>query len=151
MAQAALHTGAALGPRTTRLRAATRPAPSSAAPAGPASPKPVETYKSIDARSTNRAIMALFRQKLAAALGRDAGREGYDAIIELTLRLNSQFPTARQTQAATRAILKSLFPPWLPGAFKVLIRNLMTSRAVAWLTLRSTALLGPAELTQHGA
>ena len=124
MAQAAVHTEAALRPGTARLRAAPRVAPSSATPAGPASPKPLVTYNSIDARPANRAIMALFRQKLAAALGRDASREGYDAIVELTLRLNSHYPTARQTQTATRAILRSLFPPWLPGAFKVLVEFL---------------------------
>ena len=125
MPQAAGHTRAALRPRSTSLRAAPRAAPSSAVPAGPASPKPLETYRSIDARPANRAIMALFRQKLAAALGRDASREGYDAIVELTLRLNSQYPTARQTQAATRTILQSLFPPWLPSAFKVLGKQIL--------------------------
>lgn len=44
----------------------------------------------------------------------------YPAIIDLTRRLNRQFPTARDTQLATRGILNSLFPSWLPGAFKVM-------------------------------
>lgn len=43
----------------------------------------------------------------------------YDAIVDLTRRLNSQFATARETQVVTRGILNSLFPSWLPGAFKV--------------------------------
>lgn len=43
----------------------------------------------------------------------------YDAIIDLTRRLNSKFPEARQVQLTTRGILNSLFPRWLPGAFKV--------------------------------
>ena len=42
----------------------------------------------------------------------------YGAIIDMTRRLNS-LPTARETQEATVRILRSLFPPWLPGAFKV--------------------------------
>ncbi|KAK9832816.1 hypothetical protein WJX81_004138 [Elliptochloris bilobata] len=72
-----------------------------------------------DLGSTARAIMALFRQKMVAALGRDSSRDGYDAIVELTHLLN-KYQTAKETQAVTRAILKSLFPPWLPAAFKVL-------------------------------
>lgn len=37
----------------------------------------------------------------------------------MTRRLNSAYGTPRETQVATRNILRSLFPPWLPGAFKV--------------------------------
>jgi hypothetical protein len=44
----------------------------------------------------------------------------YPAIIDLTRRLNRQYQTARDTQLATRRILNSLFPSWLPGAFKVM-------------------------------
>jgi hypothetical protein len=43
----------------------------------------------------------------------------YDAIIDLTRQLNSNFDSARETQLATRGILNSLFPRWLPPAFKV--------------------------------
>jgi len=43
----------------------------------------------------------------------------YDAIIDLTRKLNSSYPTSEQVQQTTRAILNSLFPSWLPGAFKV--------------------------------
>lgn len=43
----------------------------------------------------------------------------YDAIIDLTRQLNSKFDSARETQLATRGILNSLFPSWLPPAFKV--------------------------------
>ena len=43
----------------------------------------------------------------------------YDGIIKLTRRLNSKFPTNRETQERTVGILASLFPSWLPSAFKV--------------------------------
>lgn len=93
-------------------------------PAGPGSPKPVETYRKIDSQPMNRAIMTLFRKKMVAALGRDSDRQGYDAIVELTHRLN-RYPTARETQAATHSILQSLFPAWLPAAFQVRHDNLL--------------------------
>lgn len=64
--------------------------------------------------------MALFRRKMVAALGEDSSQQGYDAIIDLTRRLNSKYRTPQETQAATRAILNALFPSWLPGAFKVM-------------------------------
>jgi len=43
----------------------------------------------------------------------------YDAIIDLTRKLNSKYKHPKQTQEATKKILKSLFPGWLPGAFSV--------------------------------
>ena len=45
----------------------------------------------------------------------------YDAIIDLTRKLNSKYTHPQQTQAATKRILKSLFPGWLPPAFSVSI------------------------------
>lgn len=87
--------------------------------AGPASPPP--DYAAIDSAPLNRAVMALFRRKMVAALdGADSPADGYGAIIDLTRRLNRRYPTARETQLATRGILNSLFPSWLPGAFKVM-------------------------------
>lgn len=58
----------------------------------------------------------------------------YPAIIELTRRLNRQYASARETQLATRAILNSLFPSWLPGAFSV-----MFSRPLPALSCRLNA------------
>lgn len=43
----------------------------------------------------------------------------FAAIIDLTRTLNRKFSAPGATQAATRKILKSLFPFWLPSAFKV--------------------------------
>ena len=85
--------------------------------AGPKDPQP--DYSSIDAQLLNRLIYTLFRNKMANALGgRDSEMEGYPAIIDLTRKLNS-LGSPRDTQIATRVILNSLFPSWLPGAFKV--------------------------------
>ena len=43
----------------------------------------------------------------------------YVAIVDLTRRLNSKFGSAEATRLRTQGILRSLFPPWLPAAFKV--------------------------------
>jgi hypothetical protein len=42
----------------------------------------------------------------------------YEGIIQLTRLLNAKFATPKETQACTLGILQSLFPPWLPTAFK---------------------------------
>ncbi len=63
-------------------------------------------------------IMALFRKKMAHSVGQDVPSTGYQGIIDLTWKLNSgQSP--RETQLQTVAILRSLFPSWLPWAFAV--------------------------------
>ena len=51
--------------------------------------------------------------------GRDSSLEGYDGIVDLTRRLNAM-GSPRETQVLTRKILNSLFPSWLPPAFKVM-------------------------------
>ena len=43
----------------------------------------------------------------------------YDAILSLTTSLNGMSDQPRDTQERTRLILQSLFPAWLPPAFKV--------------------------------
>jgi hypothetical protein len=101
-------------PRRTRHRAS--PSRAAAQPAGPATPPP--TYNAIDAQPLNRVVYSLFRRKMADALGSDSDLQGYPAIIDLTRRLNA-VGSPRATQQATRGILRSLFPSWLPGAFKV--------------------------------
>ena len=104
-------------PRRTRHRASpSRAAAAPAPPAGPADPPP--SYQAIDAHPLNRLVFSLFRRKMADALGADSDIQGYPAIIDLTRRLNGLGPP-RATQQATRRILQSLFPSWLPGAFKV--------------------------------
>ncbi|KAI8468248.1 MAG: hypothetical protein J3K34DRAFT_427967 [Monoraphidium minutum] len=79
--------------------------------------------------------MALFRRKMVDAIGSDTQLQGYDAIIDLTRALNRAYPTARETQLATRGILNSLFPSWLPAAFSV-----MFSRPLPAFSCRLNAL-----------
>lgn len=43
----------------------------------------------------------------------------YAGIIDLTRKLNSKYRDPLQTQEATKTILRSLFPSWLPRSFKV--------------------------------
>ncbi|WIA35590.1 hypothetical protein OEZ86_004011 [Tetradesmus obliquus] len=57
---------------------------------------------------------------MVAAIGSDSQLSGYEAIIDLTRRLNASYSEAREVQLTTRRILNSLFPSWLPGAFKVM-------------------------------
>lgn len=85
---------------------------------GPTDPKP--SYDAIDAQPLNQLVYGLFRRKMVAALDdKDSGMEGYDGIVDLTRRLNA-LGSPRQTQVLTRKILNSLFPSWLPPAFKVM-------------------------------
>eukprot|EP00873_Tetraselmis_striata_P028438 jgi/Tetstr1/448702/TSEL_035941.t1 len=77
-------------------------------------------YTAIDAAPLNRAVMTLFRRKMAAAVGEDSALPGYDGIVELTWMLNTKYPSAPATQQATLGILLSLMPSWLPGVFKVM-------------------------------
>jgi hypothetical protein len=85
--------------------------------AGPRDSQP--DYSAIDAQPIHRLMYSLFRNKMAQALrGKDSPMEGYPAIIDLTRRLNA-LGSPQDTQKATRKILNSLFPSWLPGAFKV--------------------------------
>jgi hypothetical protein len=85
--------------------------------AGPRDSQP--DYSAIDAQPLNFIIYSLFRNKMVQALGgKDSSLKGYPAIIDLTRRLNA-LGSPQDTQKATRKILNSLFPSWLPGAFKV--------------------------------
>lgn len=85
---------------------------------GPTDPKP--SYDELDAQPLNKLVYGLFRRKMVAALdNKDSGMEGYDGIVDLTRRLNA-LGSPRQTQVLTRKILNSLFPSWLPPAFKVM-------------------------------
>ncbi|PNH12456.1 hypothetical protein TSOC_000599 [Tetrabaena socialis] len=96
---------------------------------------PTPSYAAIDVQPLNKIVMALFRRKMVAAVGSDSPLSGYDAIIDLTRRLNNKFRTAAETQEATRSILIALFPSWLPGAFKV-----MFARPLPELSCRMNAL-----------
>jgi hypothetical protein len=96
--------------------------------------------------------MRLFRARMVAALGGGADSSlpqgDYSAIIDLTRRLNAQPPAS--TRAQTRAILRALFPSWLPGAFAVLFSRFLpafSARLNAWATaLTCQWLMGPCQV-----
>jgi len=127
-------------PRRPAVAVAAASQATSFARAGPADPPP--DYSRLDASPLNAAVMGLFRARMAAALGGadSAAPPGdYAAIVELTRRLNARPPP--ETRSATRAILRSLFPSWLPRAFAVLFSR----RAPAFsarLNARATAAAG---------
>lgn len=105
------------------------------------------SYSQIDGQPLNRAITQLFRRKMVAELGTDSKLEGYAAIIDLTRLLNSRSSDPRETQIATRRILRSLFPSWLPSLFKVMFAKPMPTLSNvmnAWVTsLTCQWLMGP--------
>mmetsp|Transcript_31660 Transcript_31660/g.56669 ORF Transcript_31660/g.56669 Transcript_31660/m.56669 type:complete len:269 (-) Transcript_31660:1084-1890(-) len=103
------------------VRAAADPEASmSSVPMRRGPPDEMPDYSAIDSTPVNRAVMALFRRKMAAVVGADSALPGYDGIVELTWMLNTKFPSAEATQAATLGILLSLMPSWLPALFKVM-------------------------------
>jgi hypothetical protein len=116
--------------RAPASRACAPPPPRAAAPlpppapgprrAGPGTPPP--SYAAIDAAPLNRLVYLLFRAKMAAQAGGDSPLPGYGAVIDLTRRLAAGRPPAA-ARAATRAVLRSLFPSWLPGAFAALFAH----------------------------
>lgn len=115
---------------------------------GPSDPQP--SYEQIDSLPLNRVVYGLFRKKMVAALNsQDSMEAGYPAIIDLTRRLNS-LGSPRETQETTRKILKSLFPSWLPGAFKVMFAKPfpdLSCRLNAWATwLTCQWLMGECEI-----
>eukprot|EP00803_Ostreobium_quekettii_P006358 evm.model.scf_70EXC.3 EVM.evm.TU.scf_70EXC.3 scf_70EXC:52044-56663(-) len=74
----------------------------------------------------------------------------YDAIIDLTRKLNAKYPEPRDTQLATVKLLGRLFPSWLPGAFAaILSKNIpkASCRLNAWFTAFFCQwLMGPSEV-----
>ncbi|KAL4428507.1 hypothetical protein ABPG75_002596 [Micractinium tetrahymenae] len=124
------------------------PPPPGLVAAGPATPPP--DYSAIDAQPLNRAVYGLFRRRMVQAIGSDSQLEGYGAIIDLTRRLNAMHASPAGTQEATVGILRSLFPPWLPGAFAVMFSRPMPGLSCqlnAWATwLTCQWLMGECEV-----
>ncbi|CAD7704759.1 unnamed protein product [Ostreobium quekettii] len=116
--------------------------------AGPQDAPP--DYSKIDGTIVSRAVMGLFRARMVETLGEDSELEGYDAIIDLTRKLNAKYPEPRDTQLATVKLLGRLFPSWLPGAFAaILSKNIpkASCRLNAWFTAFFCQwLMGPSEV-----
>lgn len=104
-------------------------------------------YAKIDRQPLSRTFTRLFRNKLALKVGQDSALpEGYDAVIDLTRKLHAKYKNPRDTQIATREVLRrvptasrsfgirgqrpllspplfyrSLFPSWLLPLFRVFL------------------------------
>ncbi|CAM9979219.1 unnamed protein product [Scytosiphon promiscuus] len=116
--------------------------------AGPADRTPAYD----DTGLLDRVLLGLFRSKLAEEVGGDgdAFEPGYDGLMKMIRVLNEKHPSKRRTQEASRRVLKSLFPSWLPARFAVMFSKpfpAFSSRMNAWVTLvASQWLMGPSEL-----
>ena len=116
--------------------------------AGPKDDPP--SYDAIDSQPLNKVVYGLFRKKMVMALNdQDSSCEGYAGVIDLTRRLNAQ-GSPHETQERTRMILRSLFPSWLPRAFKVMFSIPfpdVSCKLNAWATwLTCQWLMGPCEI-----
>lgn len=116
--------------------------------AGPGDNPP--NYTEVDAQPLNRVITQLFRKKMVAHLGVDSRQQGYDAIIDLTRKLNTRYARAEDTQHATQNILRSLFPSWLLPAFRAMFSRPFpefSCQLNAWVTaLTCQWLMGPSKV-----
>lgn len=101
--------------------------------AGPQTPKP--TYS--DDSLFDRTAIEVFRRALANELGGDtSSKSGYEGVMDLALILNRQYP-AHETRARTRAVLRSLFPPFIIKLFPVMFAKpfpAFSAKLNAWIT-----------------
>ncbi|CAM9994255.1 unnamed protein product [Discosporangium mesarthrocarpum] len=91
-----------------------------------------------DTGIVDRGLLGIFRSKLAEEIEGDGYSDGYEGLMEMIRALNQKYPTKRATQEASRRVLKSLFPPWLPARFAVMFSKPFpefSSRLNAWVTL----------------
>ncbi|KAG2497918.1 hypothetical protein HYH03_004182 [Edaphochlamys debaryana] len=111
-------------PRIGPISSVEAPTPPATRQAGPAD-VPAPSYEEIDRKAMNVLVMSLFRRKMVDALGVDSQQQGYAGIVDLTRKLNNKYRNPVDTQEATRAILKALFPSWLLPAFRMLFAKPM--------------------------
>ncbi|KAK9864268.1 hypothetical protein WJX84_010435 [Apatococcus fuscideae] len=123
--------------------------PSGFFPAGPEEPPP--SYEDVDRQPLNKAMMGLFRSRLKGHLNTDSQLPGYDGVMELTKDLSQRYATPQQVQQNTVQILSSLFPSWLPPAFKAVLSANIPGPACklnAWVTAFTCQwLMGPSQVT----
>ena len=107
-----------------------------------------EELARIDAQPWNKLFLKLFRTKMAGQLGvrDDDYDEGYRGMVKLARELNARPHTRENTQA----ILRSLFPSWLPAQFATLFARpfpAFSAKLNAYATLLSCQwLMGPSKL-----
>ncbi|KAK4273292.1 hypothetical protein QN277_021721 [Acacia crassicarpa] len=85
-------------------------------------------------------FLNLFRNKLAAEVGWDSNKPGYDGLIEVVNRLLMKGRTRADTIEAAVRVLRSLFPPFLLELYKMLIAPIGGGKVAAMMVARVTAL-----------
>ena len=103
--------------------------------AGPGDAAP--SYEDIDNFPLNKVFFTLFRKKVSENVGYDSPVEGYEGLMEVTRVLNTKFKSREEITAVSKAILVSLFPSWLPPAFRVMFAQPFPEFSLfmnAWVT-----------------
>ncbi|CAN6700138.1 unnamed protein product [Malus baccata var. baccata] len=93
-------------------------------------------------------FLKVFRSKMAAEVGWDSEKPGYDGLIDVANRLMLKSPTNSHAKEAAVRILRSLFPPLLLDLYKLLVAPLQGGKVAAIMVARVTAitcqwLMGP--------
>ena len=103
--------------------------------AGPEDAAP--SYEDIDNFPLNKVFFTLFRKKVSENVGYDSPVEGYEGLMEVTRVLNTKFKSREEITAVSKAVLVSLFPSWLPPAFRVMFAQPFPEFSLfmnAWVT-----------------
>lgn len=122
---------------------------------GPSSPPP--SYTRIDSNPFNRLFTQIFLQKLQLELGHipSPSSTGYPAVIQTVTALAHRYSRSpSDLRAASKRVLVSLFPNWLPPAFRRLFSEPLP-RFAAWINAVVTVavtqwLMGPSRLADDG-
>jgi hypothetical protein len=118
--------------------------------AGPEDASP--SYEEIDSNPINNLFLTLFRNKVVEHVGYDSPLPGYEGLIEVTKVLNTKFKTANEIKSVSKLVLVSLFPSWLPPAFRAMFAKPLPELSLwmnAWVTaLACQWLMGKTELNQ---
>ncbi|KAF8387641.1 hypothetical protein HHK36_026294 [Tetracentron sinense] len=96
----------------------------------------------------DRLFLTVFRNKMVDEVGWDSNKPGYDGLIEVATRLMMKNRNNSAAEEAAVRILRSLFPPFLPELFKMLIAPIGGGKIAAVMVARVTAfscqwLMGP--------
>ncbi|QDZ22487.1 hypothetical protein A3770_07p50050 [Chloropicon primus] len=118
--------------------------------AGPVDERP--SYEELDTNPINALFFRLFMEKLEERVGFSSALPGYDGLIEVVRTLNVGSKSSEEIRALSKLVLLSLFPPWLPPAFRVMFAKPFPELSYlmnAWVTsLCCEWLMGPTTLNE---
>jgi len=102
-------------------------------------------------RIADRLFLVIFRQKLENITGLSSSYayDDYQGLIDITRKLNQQFPQSVVQQRAQQVLI-SLFPSWMPGSYAQLLSTpfpKFSARMNSWATrVAGTWLMGECEI-----